>query len=582
MQVCALIPCYHHRHRLAQTLMQLRQYDLPCLVIDDGSEPDDAAAIAHICEQAGDGVQLIRHDRNRGKGAAVMTGFQAAATQGFSHALQIDADGQHDTQDIPRFLNQAQASPEAVITGIPQYDQSVPRHRLYARYLTHAWVWIETLSLELKDTMCGFRLYPLSAIIPLIQQVNIGQRMDFDTDILVRLYWQGIPVIQQPTRVIYPQDGRSNFRPWQDNLLISWMHTRLVCGMLKRQGLRLWPKRRQTVDPQQGRPSQPTTPSIHWAKTRERGSLKGLMLMSWLYRHGGRPLFKGVLYFVVAYFFLTGRNARQASADYLQRLYQFTGGTSPKPSLKQNWQHFLNFSQAIIARLDAWHQHGQITPQVDTQAPDTLKQHLSTGKGIFILVSHMGNIELCRALAEHKSLRLNILLHSRNAEKINQVVRSIQPDTPIRLIQVDDIDPSTSIDLAQRIEAGEWVIMAADRTPVSGAARTFEIPFLGQPALFPQGPFILASLMRCPVYSMFCLKTGAHQWQVHWHAIADHLNGPRKTRWSRLQHAGETYVAQLEQACQRQPLQWFNFYDFWARPHSMSPTQPSAKQDHTL
>lgn len=579
MQVCALIPCYRHSHRLAQTLTQLRQYHLPCLVIDDGSEPDEANMIAQICQQAGEGVQLIRHDNNRGKGAAVMTGFQVAAAQHFTHALQIDADGQHNTLDIPRFLDQAHASPEAVVTGIPQYDQSVPRHRLYARYLTHVWVWIETLSLTLKDTMCGFRLYPLSAVIPLMQHTNIGQRMDFDTDILVRLYWQGVPIIQQPTRVIYPQDGRSNFRPWQDNLLISWMHTRLVFGMLKRQGLKLWPKQWQASNHQHASNTQRTPPDTHWAKTRERGSLKGLMLMSWLYRHGGRPFFKSLLYFVVAYFFLTGRSARQASTDYLKHLYDFTGGTSPKPSLKHNWHHFLNFSQAIVARLDAWHQYKRINPQVDVQAPESLKQHLSTGKGLFILVSHMGNIELCRALAEHKSLRLNILLHSRNAEKINQIVRSISPDTPIRLLQVDEIDPSTSIDLAQRIEAGEWVIMAADRTPVSGADRTFEIPFLGQPALFPQGPFILASLMRCPVYSMFCLKTGPHQWQVHWHAIADSLHGPRKTRLPRLQRACETYAVQLEQACQRQPLQWFNFYNFWGRPDAVSRPQ---EQDHTI
>lgn len=579
MQVCALIPCYRHSHRLAETLAQLRQYGLACLVIDDGSGLGEAAAIAQICQQAGDGVQLIRHDRNRGKGAAVMTGFQTAAAQGFTHALQIDADGQHDTQDIPHFLAQAQAAPEAVITGIPQYDQSVPRHRLYARYLTHVWVWVETLSLTLKDTMCGFRLYPLSAVLTLMQHVNIGQRMDFDTDILVRLYWQGVPVIQQPTRVIYPQDGRSNFRPWRDNLLISWMHTRLVCGMLKRQGLKLWPKRWQAADARQTSASQ-TTEHRHWATNRERGSLTGLMLMSWLYRHGGRPLFKGLLYLVVAYFFLTGRKARQASRDYLQRLHKATNGSSPKPGLKHSWQHFLSFSHAIVARLDAWHHQAQ--PKIEVQAPERLKQHLSTGKGLFILVSHMGNIELCRALAEHKSLRLNILLHSRNAEKINQVVRSIHPDTPIRLIQVDEIDPSTSIDLAQRIDAGEWVIMAADRTPVSGSARTFELPFLGQPARFPQGPFILASLMRCPVYSMFCLNTGPDHWQIHWHAIADNLHGPRNTRGSRLEHACEHYVEQLEQACQRQPLQWFNFYDFWARPHTVSPAQSSAKQDHTV
>ena len=129
-----------------------------------------------------------------------------------------------------------------MIAGCPIYDASVPRGRLYGRYATHVWVWINTLSFDIRDSMCGFRLYPLASVLPLLDRVRIGQRMDFDSDIIVRLHWRGVRVVNQPTRVTYPQDGISHFRMFRDNVRISWMHTRLFAGMLYRSPLLLWRK----------------------------------------------------------------------------------------------------------------------------------------------------------------------------------------------------------------------------------------------------------------------------------------------------------------------------------------------------
>ncbi|OSM49757.1 acyltransferase, partial [Aeromonas salmonicida subsp. salmonicida] len=151
---------------------------------------------------------------------------------GFSHALQVDADGQHDLADIPALLAEAHRDPEALISGRPVYDDSVPKGRLYGRYITHVWVWIETLSFTIKDSMCGFRVYPLAASCALLEQVALGRRMDFDTEVMVRLHWAGVAVRFVPTRVIYPADGSSHFQLWRDNRDISWMHTRLVCRLL--------------------------------------------------------------------------------------------------------------------------------------------------------------------------------------------------------------------------------------------------------------------------------------------------------------------------------------------------------------
>jgi len=209
-------------------------------VVNDGGDAADTAFLRSL--QRTDSVILCEQFPNRGKGAAVLIGLRHAAAQGYSHCVQIDADGQHSTDDIPKLLMHAEQKPSALITGVPEYDASVPRHRLYARYITHFWVWVETLSFSIRDSMCGFRVYPLAATLALADQITLGRRMDFDTEVMVRLYWRGLEVVSVPTRVTYPRDGISNFRLWRDNRMITVMHTRLVCGMLVRLPVLLWRK----------------------------------------------------------------------------------------------------------------------------------------------------------------------------------------------------------------------------------------------------------------------------------------------------------------------------------------------------
>jgi glycosyltransferase involved in cell wall biosynthesis len=231
---CVLIPVYNHEHAIGAVVDAVRATGLPCILVDDGSSLACAQVLDRIAAASPAQIMLVRHERNRGKGDAVVTGVQHAARAGFTHALQIDADGQHCTADIPRFIEQAAARPEALIVGYPQYDESVPAIRLYGRYLTHVWVWINTLSLQIKDSMCGFRVYPITPVLSLAQRHRICARMDFDTDILVRLFWDGLEVVNVGTRVGYPADGVSHFRLWLDNVLISRMHATLFFGMLLR------------------------------------------------------------------------------------------------------------------------------------------------------------------------------------------------------------------------------------------------------------------------------------------------------------------------------------------------------------
>lgn len=229
-----VIPVYEHGGAIGATLRRLLPHGVPVLLVDDGSGAQCAEVLRDLAAATPAQVSLLRLAENGGKGAAVIAGLREAGRRGATHAVQIDADGQHDTDDVPAFLEQARAHPAAVINGRPVYDASVPRGRLVGRYATHVWVWINTLSLEIADSMCGFRVYPLAPTLALLQRRRVGRRMDFDTEVLVRLYWAGVRVRNLPTRVTYPADGVSHFDLWRDNLRIAWMHARLFFGMLPR------------------------------------------------------------------------------------------------------------------------------------------------------------------------------------------------------------------------------------------------------------------------------------------------------------------------------------------------------------
>ena len=230
---CAVVPVYDHENAVPAVVTGLIAAGLPCLLVDDASGAACAAVLERLAGTV-PGVSLYRRAVNGGKGAAVAQGLRAALAAGYSHALQVDADGQHALADIPKFLKAAAASPAAVICGRPAFDETMPRGRYYLRYLTHAFVWLNTLSLDIRDSMCGFRVYPLPVTVAMLDAERPGSRMDFDIEVLVRLHWRGVPMVWIPTRVSYPADGVSHFRMLRDNALITRVHARLFFGMLVR------------------------------------------------------------------------------------------------------------------------------------------------------------------------------------------------------------------------------------------------------------------------------------------------------------------------------------------------------------
>lgn len=549
---CVVIPCYNHGAMMASVLARLAPFNLPVIVVDDGS---DAATQLQLATLHAPQLSLLRLDSNQGKGAAVIHGLRAAAARGFTHAVQLDADGQHQAEDLPLMLAEAERYPDALISGQPLYDDSIPKSRLYGRYITHFWVWIETLSLSIRDSMCGFRVYPLAATLALCDRRAIGQRMDFDTEIMVRLYWQGTRSRFIPTRVTYPASGLSHFDALYDNLRISWMHTRLFFGMLPRIP-RLLAMRK---------------PSTHWSAETERRGQWGLRFMLAVYRYGGRLPFTLLLWPVVAVYWLSGQRARRASRQWLA---QVTTAAQQQqialPPRLNSYRHFLRFAGAMLDKVASWRGDLRWGRDIDFAAGAEAVIRTPTPQGKLILASHLGDIEACRAMAQQVSgLVINALVFTDNARRFRAVLETIAPQAGVNLMPVSDIGPETAILLQQKLDAGEWVAIVGDRTAVNpqrgGERRVIWSDFLGRAAPFPQGPFVLAAALRCPVLLMFALQQQG-KLRIHCEPFADPLLLPRAQRQQALQQAVDRYAARLAHYALLAPLDWFNFFDFWTLP----------------
>lgn len=300
----------------------------------------------------------------------------------------------------------------------------------------------------------------------------------------------------------------------------------------------------------------------HWAQMEERGIIWGMRILLKVYLLFGRKVLQFFLYPVVSYYWLTNSNGRQASQVYLQRVASFLPDNTIRTGLYGSYQHFICFANAIIDKLAAW--SGALSLQdVTYHGRDAIQKHIEQGRGLMLLGSHLGNMEVCRVIAYlGKKVTVNVLVHTQHAEKFNTLLNRYAETGTMNLIQVTDMNAATAMLLQDRIDAGELVVIAADRTPVNGRNRVARAKFLGKIALFPQGPFILAALLKCPVYTLFCLKQQNKQ-VIYFEHFSDGLTFSRQQRDSAINQCVQDYAGRLQQYCLKEPLQWFNFFDFW-------------------
>jgi predicted LPLAT superfamily acyltransferase len=305
---------------------------------------------------------------------------------------------------------------------------------------------------------------------------------------------------------------------------------------------------------------QGATAQASWATTRERGALFLMRLMFVALRLIARPVILPVIKLITLYFFLFGRRAREASLDYLRRVERVLPSSGLKPTRRCAYQHFSVFADAILDKLDAW--TGRLTrDRVSFDNYRQMRALAESGRGALLIGSHLGNLEVCRALASlHSRVHLNVLVYTAHADRFNRILK-MAGATDLHLIQVTTLDAGSALDLKARVDRGEWVVIAGDRVPVHGG-RTVDVRFFGGEAPLPIGPYVLASLLECPVYLLFCLRQQGRN-HVYFEPFAERIQWTRAERDATIASAAQRFADRLEHYLRLAPLQWFNFYPFW-------------------
>lgn len=227
---CLLIPNYDHGREIVAVIDSLAEHELPCLVVDDGSAQPTRDALEALTKRHAF-LDVHYRERNGGRGAALKTGYRAAAARGYTHTIQLDADGQHCSSDVPRFVSAIEANPAALVLGAPVFDDTAPKARLYGRQLSRVMVWAATASFAVADPLCGFRAFPLAATLAALDAERSGNRMEFDPEIVIQLVQRGTPVINVPTDVVYNEGGLSHFDMVGDNKRLIGVYTRALFAM---------------------------------------------------------------------------------------------------------------------------------------------------------------------------------------------------------------------------------------------------------------------------------------------------------------------------------------------------------------
>jgi predicted LPLAT superfamily acyltransferase len=284
--------------------------------------------------------------------------------------------------------------------------------------------------------------------------------------------------------------------------------------------------------------------------------------MSFCYRLFGERAARWLLYPVVAYFFLTGSKARTASLDYLRRAGVKNGVNGSPAGWRESFTHMLAFGQAGLDKLAA--RMGRIgDDRIDFPNRAEFRRVVASGRGAVMIGSHLGNLEMSPAIAKAEPLAIvNTVIYADHAQRFNETLARANRNFGPNLIPASNLGPGTVILLKERIDRGELLLIVGDRTPPVENARVSQVDFLGRPAPFAHGPFILASLLDCPVYLFFCLREG-NRHILHFESFAGRIELPRGERQQRLQAYLQQYARRLEAYCLKTPYQWFNFYDFW-------------------
>ena len=303
----------------------------------------------------------------------------------------------------------------------------------------------------------------------------------------------------------------------------------------------------------------------HWADLGETTFVGGTWFLYAVYRLFGRLPFRLCLYPVVLFWWLGSGTARLASLDYLQRLHAAEGLFAGRPGMRESLRHFFLFGETLLDKMLAI---GGRYPRerIDFDGQQPMLEMARAGHGGIIVTAHMGCLELMQMAARwREGLRVTILVHTAHAQQFNRILARLNPTASVRLLQVSEFTPPVAMLLAERVAAGEFIAIAADRVPVHGD-RTCRAPFLGQDADFPAGPWLIASLLKCPVWALSCLHDDGG-YRVRIQQLFERVTLPRGDRQTALDACALRFSGWLTSCLRQSPHDWFNFYDFWM-PHA--------------
>jgi len=303
--------------------------------------------------------------------------------------------------------------------------------------------------------------------------------------------------------------------------------------------------------------------SKHWASMGEAGALTGMRIMVWIHSRFGETVFNMVLVPVMAYFFVRRRSARRASMSFLNKVKRNYPERIDSRSLTWlSFRHFLAFGHSLLDKYLVW---AETSAKVLISAEDEklLRGAADSTQGCLVIGSHFGNLEYSRAVASrYPGLVINVLLYDQHAAKFSALMGHSMPGSRMNLIQVTELDFDLALQLREKVQKGEWVVIAGDRVPVGNGKRVCNALFFGENASFPIGPYILASLLRCPVYLLHCFRI-ENNYRVVMELFEDSIRLPGKNKQPAYEAAASKFARALEKQVIQAPLQWFNFYDFW-------------------
>lgn len=517
-------------------------YDV--VVVDDGSS-DGSGDRARAA-----GATVLVHPVNLGKGAALLTALRWADTNGYSHIVALDADGQHYPADIPKFVEAARAEPSAIVAGTRDM-RTAPGRSKFGQRFSNFWIWAET-GWTVEDSQCGFRVYPVAPVLALGLR---GGRYEFEVDVVVRGLWAGIPVLDLACNVFYPpkEERQTSFRPFVDISRITLLNLRLLAERI------VWPPRWRRHR---------SLRSTRW-QDHHHGSFLGWWVVVMLIRWTGRWPAYVVATGLAGWFALFAGRPRRAVEQYGRRIGRSTFGS--------RWlavRVFHAFSLSLVDRFLL------LTRGADQFVFDRSEQVLAAyqaadaGNGLVVLSGHVGNPDLGAAAFHGRITRpVNVLQYAGKSDPYARLVREIAPERAPTMISINDDAQHASILAIRALRRGEIVAIKADRTVDT---RTVEVPFLGGTIAIPTGPFLIAALSGAPTILLGCFKESATRYRVLATPAMVLAFSGRDSRDADIARWARDFASQLERWVKEYPEQWYQFHDPWlAEPEHEQQLVPS-------